>query len=75
MSQNFGSPTSTGGGGGSSETAATVKTKYESNEDTNAFTDNDKQKLNDIETASDISSFELMFNAALEAAQQPDEEL
>lgn len=70
MSQNFGSPTGTGGGGVSSETAATIKQKYESNEDTNVFTDADKQKLENIEVASDILSFTTSFSAAFTAAQQ-----
>lgn len=34
-----------GSGGGSSETAQSIKTKYESNENTNAFTDAEKSKL------------------------------
>ena len=72
MSPSFGSPT---GGGGSSETAATIKQKYESNENTNAFTDEDKQKLEGIEVASDISSFTTSFNEAFTASQQPAEEL
>lgn len=40
-----------GGGAGSTETAASIKTKYESNTDTNAFTDAEKAKLAGIETA------------------------
>lgn len=74
MSQNFGSPTGTGGGGGTSETAATIKQKYESNEDTNAFTDANKQKLEGIEpvtVAADIESFRADFLAALDNGQQP----
>jgi hypothetical protein len=42
--QDFGSPT----GGGTSETAENIKTKYESNKNTNAFTDAYKQKLDAI---------------------------
>ncbi|WNL50659.1 hypothetical protein RPALISO_70 [Ruegeria phage RpAliso] len=38
-----------GGGSGTSETPATVKSKYESNADTNAFTDAEKTKLAGIE--------------------------
>lgn len=68
MSQDFGSPTTTTGG--ASETAVSIKTKYESNENTNVFTDADKQKLDglsDITAATDISSFAAAFNAALVA--------
>lgn len=36
--------------GGSTETPATIKTKYESNENTNAFTDAEKSKLSGIAT-------------------------
>ena len=36
-------------GTGTSETAASIKTKYESNADTNAFTDAEKNKLSGIE--------------------------
>ncbi|WP_394211171.1 hypothetical protein [Psychrobacter piscatorii] len=71
MSQSFGSPSL----GGTNETAETIKTKYESNENTNAFTDDDKQKLESIEVASDISSFTAAFNAAFTAAQPTQEEL
>jgi hypothetical protein len=38
-----------GAGDGSSETPATVKTKYESNGNTNAYTDGEKEKLSNIE--------------------------
>lgn len=38
-----------GSGGGSSETPATIKQKYESNLDTNAFTDAEKTKLSGID--------------------------
>lgn len=68
MSQDFGSPTTATGG--ASETAASIKTKYESNENTNVFTDADKQKLDglsDITAATDIFSFVAAFNAALVA--------
>lgn len=68
MSQDFGSPTTATGGAG--ETAASIKTKYESNENTNVFTDADKQKLDslsDIIAATDITSFAAAFNAALVA--------
>lgn len=39
-----------GGAGGSSETPTTIKTKYESNADTNAFTDAEKTKLAGVAT-------------------------
>ncbi|QJA43161.1 tail fiber protein [Phaeobacter phage MD18] len=38
-----------GGSSGGTETAASVKTKYESNADTNAFTDAEKTKLSSVE--------------------------
>ena len=46
---------------GSGETAATIKTKYESNADTNAFTDAQEAKLAGIETGAtaDMSSAEI----------------
>ena len=50
---------------GSSETAATVKTKYESNADTNAFTDAEKTKLAGLVEAADISSFTAALDAAI----------
>lgn len=68
MSQDFGSPTTATGG--ASETPVSIKTKYESNENTNVFTDADKQKLDglsDITAATDTTSFEAAFNAALVA--------
>ena len=36
------------GGGGSSETSESIKSKYESNPDTNAFTDSHRDKLDSI---------------------------
>ena len=45
-------PSSTGG---SSETPTSIKTKYESNADTNAFTDAEQTKLAGIETGADIT--------------------
>lgn len=68
MSQDFGSPNTATGG--ASETPASIKTKYESNENTNVFTDADKQKLNgmsDVTAATDITSFEAEFNAVFTA--------
>lgn len=47
------------------ETAASVKTKYESNPNTNAFTDAEKTKLADITEAADISAFTAALDAAL----------
>lgn len=43
------------GGGGSSETAATIKTKYESNADTNAFTDAEQTKLAGIAAGAEVN--------------------
>lgn len=40
-------------GTGTIETASSIKTKYESNADTNAFTDNEKSKLNGVENGAD----------------------
>lgn len=47
------------------ETAATVKSKYESNANTNAFTDAHLTKLNDISEASNITAFTAALDAAL----------
>lgn len=47
------------------ETAASIKTKYESNADTNAFTDAEKSKLAAIQEAADITSYTAAFQAAL----------
>jgi hypothetical protein len=46
---------------GSSETAASIKTKYESNADTNAYTDAEKTKLSNIEVGatSDMTAEEI----------------
>lgn len=49
----------------SAETAATIKTKYESNANTNAFTDAEKAKLAAMVEASDITSFTAALDAAL----------
>lgn len=43
------------GGTGGSDTAAQVKTKYESNADTNAFTDADESKLDGIEAGAEVN--------------------
>jgi hypothetical protein len=45
---NFNWDSSSGGGGGTSETSLTIKSKYESNPDTNAFTDSDKTKVDTL---------------------------
>lgn len=52
------------------ETAASVKTKYEANPNTNAFTDAEKGKLaglvnTDLTVAADINDFLLAFESAL----------
>lgn len=47
------------------ETPATIKTKYESNPNTNAFTDADMAKLDGITEASDITSFTAALDGAL----------
>lgn len=45
-------------GSGGTETPETIKTKYESNANTNAFTDAEKTKLVGIETAADVTDAE-----------------
>lgn len=52
-------------GGAGSETASSVKTKYESNADTNAFTDAEKTKLAGIVEATGITDFTAALDAAL----------
>lgn len=47
------------------ETAASIKTKYESNANTNAFTDAHKTKLDGITAAVDISAFTAALDGAL----------
>ncbi len=47
------------------ETAASIKTKYEDNADTNAYTDAEKAKLADLTYAANISSWQTAFDAAL----------
>ncbi len=47
------------------ETAATIKTKYESNANTNAFTDAEKAKLTAITNAANITAFTAALDAAL----------
>lgn len=47
------------------ETPASVKSKYESNPDTNAFTNSLKTKLENITEASDITSFTTALEGAL----------
>jgi hypothetical protein len=52
-------------GASTAETAASVKTKYESNPDTNAFTDAHKAKLDAISEATNITAFTAALDAAL----------
>jgi hypothetical protein len=47
------------------ETAATIKTKYESNANTNAYTDTEKAKLAAITDAANITAFTAALDAAL----------
>lgn len=47
------------------ETAASIKTKYESNADTNAFTDALKLKLDNISEATDTTDFIAALDGAL----------
>ena len=53
------------GGSLAGETAASVKTKYESNANTNAFTDAEKSKLAALVEAADIADFTAALDAAL----------
>lgn len=47
------------------ETAASIKMKYESNANTNAFTDSHKAKIEGITEAADITSFTAALDGAL----------
>ena len=49
----------------STETAASIKTKYESNPDTNAFTDALQTKLNDLTVAANIDAAVAALDAAI----------
>ena len=53
------------GSGIAGETAASVKTKYESNANTNAFTDAQKSKLDGLVEAVDITDFTAALDGAL----------
>jgi len=53
------------GAAATGETAGSIKTKYESNPNTNAFTDAEKTKLAGITDAADISDFTAALDAAL----------
>lgn len=52
-------------GSSTSETAASVKTKYESNADTNAFTDAEKTKLGNLTVADNTTAAIAAFDAGL----------
>jgi hypothetical protein len=52
-------------GASTAETAASVKTKYEANPDTNAFTDAEQAKLAGITDAANITAFTAALDAAL----------
>lgn len=54
-------------GGGGTETAASIKTKYESNADTNAFTDAEKAKLGGVETGATADQTGAEIVAAIDA--------
>ena len=47
------------------ETAASIKTKYESNANTNAFTDSQKSKLDGLIEATDINDFTAALDGAI----------
>lgn len=47
------------------ETSASIKTKYEANADTNAFTDSEKTKLSELSYAENITPWQTAFDAAL----------
>ena len=50
---------STGGSGGSAMTDSEVKTAYENNLDTNAFTDSDNLKLSNIEATAEVNAVQV----------------
>lgn len=52
-------------GTGSEETAESIKAKYESNANTNAFTDTLKKKVDDMEPALNINGFTTKFKDAV----------
>jgi hypothetical protein len=52
-------------GASTAETSASIKTKYEANPDTNAFTDAYKAKLDGISDAANITAFTAALDAAL----------
>ena len=47
------------------ETSASIKTKYEANANTNAFTDSEKTKLSELSYAANITPWQTAFDAAL----------
>lgn len=53
------------GASGGTETAASIKTKYEANPDTNAFSDAEKAKLAALVEAAGITDFTAALDAAL----------
>ncbi|WP_333614307.1 hypothetical protein [Psychrobacter sp.] len=53
------------GSSSGSETAASIKTKYESNANTNVFTDAQKSKLDGLIEATDITDFTAALDGAL----------
>jgi hypothetical protein len=52
-------------GASTAETSASIKSKYEANPDTNAFTDAEREKLASITDATNISAFTAALDAAL----------
>lgn len=52
----------------SDETPVSIKQKYESNNNTNAYTDAEKQKLASLNAATDISAFTAALDAAIAAS-------
>lgn len=53
------------GGTATTETAASIKTKYESNADTNAFTDAEQTKLANLTVAANINDFTAALDGAI----------
>ena len=53
------------GGSATSETAASIKTKYESNADTNNFSDAEKTKLGNLAIAANINDFTAALDGAI----------
>ena len=61
-----------GGGGGGSMTSTEIKIAYESNPDTNAFTDDEKTKLNGIQAGATVNNTDsFLLNRSNHTGSQP----